>query len=116
MAKYMSLVPFELAKMLRDAGYPHNKGHHWYDEKGRFIRHLPMDDEINAPYFAEVFDWFLERNLSIEIYAAVHITKGFVYGANIVGFEGDGECSISQWDTWKEAAVDGVKIALMYLK
>ena len=114
MARYMSLVPLELAKQLRDAGYKQN-GHDWYTKNGHLIKILPNWDDINAPYFAEVFDWFLERNLSIEIYASVHITKGFVYGANIVGFEGDGECSISQWDTWEEAAVDGVKIALMYL-
>lgn len=71
MKHYTEIVPFELAKKIAAAGYKQKDYGSIYTEDGTHIG-CAMPSPVrgityNAPTYAEVFDWLLEKGISIEV-------------------------------------------------
>ena len=68
MSYYTEIVPFELAKKLKEAGYPQDISDTiGYDEKGRFTSFYWQD--CAAPRYAEVLDWLIDKGMCVSVYA-----------------------------------------------
>ena len=78
MKYYTEIVPFELAKKLKEVNYPDYLTRNWYNEKGEIIDTLPMDD-YPAPTYAEVFDWLIEKGLSVELSSHLVVWKSTLW-------------------------------------
>lgn len=79
MKHYSENVPIELGKKLQDCGYNRDPDY-WYYKSDRtesvvcYNRMLALlcvghkkDKFVPAPYYADVFDWLMDRNIYIEI-------------------------------------------------
>ena len=69
MKYYTEIVPFELAKKLKEAEFPQDEtfSDKWYNKDGT-LDILPFRTPICvAPTYADVFDWLIEKRLSAEM-------------------------------------------------
>lgn len=103
MKYYTEIVPFELAYKLKEAGYPQDKDKKGYTCGGLLT--LRKWSDYAAPTYAEVFDWFFEKGLSIVIayngwdcweYDVYKLTSSDLYAGD---FESD-------WHTAANAAIE----------
>lgn len=70
MTFYNTIVPFELAVKLKEAGLNQSIGHHWFDpQTRRLIDTLPDADSIVAPTIGDAMDWLMEKGIFIYINA-----------------------------------------------
>ena len=71
MKYYCEIVPFELAKKLKEAGYPQTRAHA-YTEGGELLGMVKLafkdaNGAFPAPIYAEVLDWLIGKGLSVEM-------------------------------------------------
>lgn len=68
MKYYTEIVPFEVAKKLKDAGFPqyHNKGP-WYNTFKELRLFSVCGDAVQAPTYAKAFDWLIEKGIAVEM-------------------------------------------------
>lgn len=72
MKYYTEIVPFELAKKLKEAGYKEECSGHYAKDGLLWETHPKQnsnDTEIffSAPMYCEVFDWLIGKGLSVEM-------------------------------------------------
>jgi len=67
MKYYTEIVTFELAKKLKEAGYPQDNYTREYDESGVLFRLIVGRPFFVAPTYADVFDWLIGKGLSVEM-------------------------------------------------
>ena len=85
MKYYTEIVPFELAKKLKWAGFPQVLAPHthFYTKLGRLSYFgdydSPSETSIEAPTYAEVFDWLIEKGLSVELSAHLVVWKSTLW-------------------------------------
>ena len=78
---YTKRVPFELAKGLKEAGFPQDNQHGpWYIYNGKlyFWSTRPGFWEAYAPTYAEVLDWLMEKEVAINI-SGIFVGPNFVW-------------------------------------
>ena len=111
---YTQIVGFEIAKKLKDAGYPQNIGREWYNAIGVLIRALPMrEDEVAAPTYAEVFDWFMDKGYAISVtYFDLNSFCGYLVTLKLK----DSDYATEPCDSWHEAADSAIEVALEMIK
>lgn len=66
---YTSIASFEVAMHLKDLGYSKTWGYQ-YNSSGKLVDPAApagLEGICEAPTYAEVFDWLLDKGLSVEI-------------------------------------------------
>lgn len=107
MKYYNKIVPFEVAKKLKDAGYPQLVGKGVYAENGQSIEGLVMPF-ISAPTYADAIDWLFTNGIFVQMEPwhtfALKERMGFVYELNSVDEE---NAKISS-EVWNDFASFGL--------
>lgn len=70
MKYYNEIVPFKVAKKLKEAGFPQAETLSFYKSSGDAEKGEILDktEYIFAPCYASVIDWFIEKGLSVEVF------------------------------------------------
>lgn len=110
MKYYTEIVPFDLAKELKEAGYKEECSGHYAKDGHLWETHPKQNSNdtenfFSAPTYAEVFDWLLNKSFSIEIQSDIHgLWKGFVakwkYSENLAFVESE------EWHAAADAATE----------
>ena len=77
---YCKIIPFRLAKKMNVLGYTKDHGYQ-YNEKGEICDPAAPcggDGICEAPTYAEVFDWFIERDIVINL-IGIFVGPNFVW-------------------------------------
>lgn len=90
MKYYTEIVPFELAKKLKEAGFFDTLCISAYASDGKFIK-VASDFCCSAPTYADVFDWLIKKGYFVFITPSIDPDDYKV--GNI----------ISEWDGWMNA-------------
>ena len=110
MKYYTEIVPFDLAKKLKETGYPQELYTDFaYSDSGELIEWIGRST-LAAPTYAEVIDWFMENGIFIQMEPwhtfALQERMGFVYKINTVNEE---EAKIDS-EVWNDFASFGLCI------
>lgn len=113
---YTEIVPFELAKKLKDAGYKEECSGHYAKDGYLWETHPKQNSNdtenfFSAPTYAEVFDWLMGKGLSVKIQIAIG-NAGWIISAICWG---ENWCDISP-ATFHEAANAAIEKACEILK
>lgn len=70
MKYYNAIVPFKVAKKLKEAGFPQAETLSFYKSSGDAEKGEILDktEYIFAPCYASVIDWLIEKGFSVEIF------------------------------------------------
>jgi len=111
---YTALVGKELAEKLRNAGFPQQPMHNWYGPESAILPFVESEECVTAPYFSEVFDWLMDKRISIEVYSVFELDRDeYRY---LVDNGGHGIYSPDDsFGTWPEAATAAVEEAIEIL-
>ena len=75
MKHYTEIVPFDLAKKLKNGGYPQDLYTPFaYNDGGELIEWIGKST-LTAPSYADVFDWLMLQGESIEVCLDGYYTK-----------------------------------------
>lgn len=122
MKYYCEIVPFELAKKLKDAGYKEECSGHYAKDGYLWETHPKQNSNdtenfFSAPTYAEVFDWLIEKKLVIEMN---HLSdKTWIvslYDNTIIGIPNQGFIAHFKKITFHEAANAAIEKACEILK
>ena len=120
-------VSFELAKKLKEKGYPQDTSGSWnmtsscYAEDGRFYKGGCITDvnrSYTSPTISQVLKWLREKKIYIDIPSfPTYANKDRVAFAVVVKHGSDGYSmkeyeSTQSYSKWNEAALVGIEYAL----
>lgn len=97
MRYYCEIVPFELAKKLKEAGYREECSGH-YAKNGYLWETCPKQNSndtenfFSAPTYADVFDWLIEQGYFVFITPSIIDPDDYKVGD-----------TINEWDGWMNA-------------
>ena len=112
MKHYTEIVPFDLAKKLKESGYPQDLYTTFaYNDKGELIEWIGKST-LTAPSYADVFDWLIEQGMCISVYA-INLSDGIKWISHLMDIEDNGfDGSFGYKDSFEDAVSPALEKAL----
>ena len=115
---YTSIASFEVAMLLKDLGYSKTWGYQ-YDKSGELVDPAApggIEGVCEAPSYAEVFDWLLDKGLCISVYA-LDSSDGILWNSQLTDVTNDKfDGSFGYRETFARAADATILKAIEILK
>lgn len=93
---YTEIIPSAIVVKLKEAGYP--------------------QDQLEAPYYADVFDWLMEKEMCVSMFS-INTDNKVTHTSSLMDISNDCKCDMTfgYKDNWYESANVAIEKALEVL-